>query len=651
MVLLFHFWPVALPGGYAGVDVFFVISGYLITSHLIRERDRSGRIDLPRFWARRARRLLPASLFVVLVSAVATWLVVPVTFWQDWYKQMAGAIAYVLNWLLAADSVDYLASENNASAVQHYWSLSVEEQFYIFWPLLILACAASLRKFPRRAIVFGISAITTLSLVVSVAMTISAPAAAYFVTPTRAWEFGVGALLVFLPAASNALIRAISGWAGLAAILATGLFYTAATPFPGYAALLPALGTALVIWSESTRYRWSFTIAANLRPLQYVGDISYSLYLWHWPLIVVTPYVTGRELSFLDTLALFVISLALAALTKKYIEDPLRMSPRLTSRRPRFTFAITAAAMVAVLSVSAGGFFVAREMKQNDMIAVTTLLEDSPDCFGAEALIRPDCDPTPLAGALFPSLAAVKSDTTLAYDCYANAPQNGRIESCTYGSESSDALRVAVTGDSHGAMLVAGFYPYLEDWNWSLDTYVSRGCTWADPSLDEQCAEYRANLADRLLEGDYDLIVTTAVRDADATTAEVQAFASARADAWAPVLEDGAHVAVVADNPRVPDDMVDCVTERPGPAIAAEDCVMPLDRLDSPADSGPIAADLEPRAQLIDTADLYCASNGCPMVIGNANVYRDQHHVTATYIITAAPYLAERIEGVATSRR
>ena len=149
LVVIFHLWPSRLPGGYAGVDVFFAISGFLITAHLVREVERTGTVALPAFWARRARRLLPASMLVLLVSAVGVLVWVPVTYWQQFLREAAAATTYVLNWLLTRDAVDYLAAENAASPVQHYWSLSVEEQFYLVWPLLIIL-AVSLARTRRQ---------------------------------------------------------------------------------------------------------------------------------------------------------------------------------------------------------------------------------------------------------------------------------------------------------------------------------------------------------------------------------------------------------------------------------------------------------------------------------------------------------------------
>jgi peptidoglycan/LPS O-acetylase OafA/YrhL len=646
MVVVYHLWPEALPGGYAGVDVFFVISGFLITSHLLKDAIRSGRVDLGQFWARRARRLLPASLLVVLVSAVATWAVVPVTFWRDWFSQMAGAVLYVLNWQLAGDSIDYLAAENNASPVQHYWSLSVEEQFYVLWPLVIvLGIWIARKRLDRKAVIAVLlGAITLTSLGYSIFLTITDPAQAYFVTPTRAWEFGLGGLLALVAVTPPVRLRAALAWAGMAGIVATSLTYTASTPFPGYTALLPVLSTAAVIWAGVTPEKWSLAQIARFRPIQYTGDISYSLYLWHWPLIVLVPYLLGRDVSPAGLWLLLVISFVLAALTKRYIEEPGRKLPALTSGRPRFTALVTVAAMAIALVIPAGGFLSARVQTADAKHAVEQVLYDEPACLGAEVMGDTACGPRALGENLYPSIAAIKTDNGIAYDCYNDVPGNEIVETCTYGSTRSDATRIAITGDSHAAMLVAGLASVAEEHNWTIDTYVGRNCGWATPDYQSEHAVCRAILQTALEDGEYDTIVTTGKsKTEESTVAENMSLSAARAEAWARLLDSGVRVVGVVDNPLVPEDLADCVIKHPRAAVDGTDCIIGLDQAMGQFDTTLAAAKLEPRAELIDLTNMYCRDGLCPMVIGNVTVYRDRHHLTNTYVTTAAPVIADRL--------
>jgi len=196
IVVVHHVWPAALPGGYVGVDVFFAISGFLITSLLLRELDSTGRLSLTGFWARRARRILPAALTTLAFCGIATIVLVPVTEWDRTFAEMRASAAYVENWHLSASAVDYFAASDEPTHVRHFWSLSVEEQFYVVWPLLLVLLIAFARRRSatarRRLLVFGLSALTVASLAYSAAATAANPAATYFVTPARAWEFAAG---------------------------------------------------------------------------------------------------------------------------------------------------------------------------------------------------------------------------------------------------------------------------------------------------------------------------------------------------------------------------------------------------------------------------------------------------------------------------
>ncbi|MGH3322789.1 MAG: acyltransferase family protein, partial [Streptosporangiaceae bacterium] len=296
-VLLFHLWPNRLTGGYVGVDVFFAISGFLITAHLLREVDATGRIRFAAFWARRARRLLPASLLVLAVSAGGTYLFVPQEKWQQFFSEIGASALYVQNWLLAHNAVDYLASENAPSVAQHFWTLSAEEQYYAVWPLLIAVVLLLARRrstrVRRNSLLAVLVLLTAASLAYSVWETSTNPSVAYFITPTRIWEFGLGAIVAFVwpEPAGGVRLRVLMSWVGLGCIAVATIVFTADTVFPGYAAALPVVGALLVIVAGPVAHPAGTLWLARLRPVQFLGDVSYSVYLWHWPLIVLAPYV------------------------------------------------------------------------------------------------------------------------------------------------------------------------------------------------------------------------------------------------------------------------------------------------------------------------------------------------------------------------
>ncbi|HEY0700376.1 MAG TPA: acyltransferase, partial [Micromonospora sp.] len=296
LVLVGHAAPGLLPGGFVGVDVFFVISGFLITGLLVEELDRTGRISLAGFYARRARRLLPAAALVGLVSLLLAVLFLPKVRWADTGWDAVASALYAMNWRLAEQAVDYLAADNSASILQHYWSLAVEEQFYLLWPLLLVVFAGGWRRpgHPRRRLrpmllVAALVVVAVPSFVWSVVLTQTDPARAYFVSTTRLWELALGGGLALAGARLRRMpapVAAGVAWASVAAILAAAALLAPDHAFPGYLALLPTLGAAAVIAGGLVPGGAGPERVLGLRPLRATGAVSYSLYLWHWPVLV-----------------------------------------------------------------------------------------------------------------------------------------------------------------------------------------------------------------------------------------------------------------------------------------------------------------------------------------------------------------------------
>ncbi len=277
--------------------MFFVISGFLISSHLLESLERHGRIRFADFYARRIRRILPASLAVALLTAIAAIAFVPPLALERVLRDALATILYVPNVWFAIQNTDYLA-DHSPSPYQHYWSLGVEEQFYLFWPLILLALFVVLRR-RTGMVVAAIAALGVASLVAGIVLTPVNQPAAFFLLPTRAWELLIGALVgaILLHGAFRvpAWFGAVGGWAGIALVLASAVLYDDATVFPGTAAIVPTVGTALVILFGAGSPAWGPTWVLSLRPMQFIGLISYSLYLVHWPLLIVTQSAVGRS--------------------------------------------------------------------------------------------------------------------------------------------------------------------------------------------------------------------------------------------------------------------------------------------------------------------------------------------------------------------
>ena len=328
-MLAYHARIPGLTGGYIGVDVFYVVSGFLITGLIVRELQSTGRVDLVAFYARRARRLLPAALVVIALTVIASAIVLPPLRVPDVAADGAAAALYVSNIRFAAQATDYLQAELAPSPLLHFWSLGVEEQFYLFWPALLFLVAG--RGVSVRRIGLVVALVAVLSFALGVVWTATDAPLAFFLLPARAWELAVGASLALgisrlarLPA--RAATTAVA--AGLALIVVGGIVFDTATPFPGRAALLPVAGAALVIAGGLRQPLNPLSRLVAIPPMRWIGGISYSLYLWHWPLLVLpAAAVAGAgtgELPWPAKLGLLGLTFVLAEASRRWIEDPIR---------------------------------------------------------------------------------------------------------------------------------------------------------------------------------------------------------------------------------------------------------------------------------------------------------------------------------------
>lgn len=652
-VTLYHLWPNRLTGGFVGVDVFLAVSGFLITAHLLRERTETGRINLPAFWARRAKRLLPASLLVLTLAAVATYAVVPRQLWKQFFSEFAASALYGQNWLLAHNAVDYLASDNNPSPVQHYWTLSVEEQFYVILPLLMVAAILVLR---RRHQLFAISAVVVAIVVgsfsYSVVETAANPAAAYFITPTRIWEFGVGALLALVaPGPSTRVprpVRATASWVGFAMIVFAAVTFTGKTPFPGSAAAIPVLGAAMVMWAGPVNGFGGSQRLASLRPVQFLGDVSYSIYLWHWPFIVLIPLVTGHHLDRSDKTVIVVATLAVAWATKRFVEDPVRFSPALLGgRRPRTVFALTVAAMALVVAVSATGYTTIQRQEQVAEQKVAAVLATPPPCFGAAALANAEhCTASKQPSVLVPDPTVVNDDKPVGTECW-SGKGDPQLHRCTMGPATAKTT-ILVVGDSHANQYRVAFAKIADKEKWRIDMVGMSGCYWSTSlqvypvKVQAACQQWKANLTAYLSSAPtYDAIVTSYNAGSAIVTHPGEnahtAMVNGLVAAWKPLAARGMKIIAIKDSPNPKVGITDCVAKYL--ETANQHCSVPRPVAFTAFDAQPSAVAKVKNAQLIDLTDLFCTAETCAPVVGGVVLYRDQGHLTDTYVSTLTPYL------------
>ncbi|WP_427017887.1 acyltransferase family protein [Pseudarthrobacter sp. P1] len=647
LVVVYHLAPQKLTGGFVGVDVFFVISGYLISDHLVRGMSATPRLRLRDFYVRRAKRLLPASLLVLLFVAILTLAVVPQTSWGSVGVQLVSSAFYVQNWTLAANSVDYLAADSGASPVQHFWSLSVEEQFYAVWPLLILGVITIAKHYgwsARKVLITSIATVTAASFAYSVWATWSSAADAYFITPTRVWEFGVGALLALAlqrTSGGPAWIRSALSWAGLAGIALAAVTYAGATPFPGYTALLPVLATAAVIWGGAPGTIWGPSAIFKFRPVQFLGDISYSVYLWHWPLIVLGPIIVGGKGSGLSmTLAagIVLVSVALAWLTKIFVEDRFRVEKGNRCKARRYNGRILvgiAAAMVSVGILGGVTMFISQNRSEAANIQLDEFSSNPPQCFGADVLASgEDCAS---GGILYPDPVIASTDVAGA-GCQQRATR-AEAMTCTFGSQSPDAYKVALVGDSHAGQWLGALEGLAEKRGWSVTTYLKSSCAFTEAtSFQRSCAPWNAEVSRTILSGDYDLIVTSSVStakyQADSGETTYQSAVDGLRERWS---SSTIPIVALADTPRPSfggvSDPPSCVDTK-----SDADCSFPQSKAlkDEPQKE---AAEGLNQVHFLDMTKYFCRSGDCQSVLGNVLVYRDSNHMTATFSKSLANYL------------
>ncbi|MEY3354623.1 MAG: hypothetical protein RLZZ302_178 [Actinomycetota bacterium] len=597
LVTLFHAKWVS--GGFIGVDIFYVISGFLITGLLLREIDRSGTINFKEFYSRRFKRLLPTSFFVLAITAVVSWMLIPATMRTSLGRDVIAASLYVSNYLFAWWQADYQNLDATPSPVIHYWSLAVEEQFYLVWPLLILLFFTLSKYLKNRMVLtYLVATITLASFIFSIYQTENSPIWAFYSLPTRAWELGLGALLVLVPPFKT---RKFIGLIGFVLLIISAFLFNESTPFPGLNAALPVIGTVLLI---ATINSWPpfLNDVANSRISQWLGEISYPLYLWHWPLLVLPSTYFARPLEVYERLLAIAATILLADLTHRFIEEPYRnkkILPLLVYKK---------AAYVTGISVFMGA-----------VIMFTN--SDKIDISGIKGAV---------------SLAQIKARPQIYDDgCHANYAQT-KSGKCEYGKLDSDKTMV-LYGDSHAAQWFPALIEIANRSGYKLISLTKSACPSVETVRRDQggfkmsrCVQWRENTIKRIQDIEPDVLIMSSFQyfaQPPQFNDRTQWWNEGQRKLLNQVKNSSPHLIYITDTPHPTRDIPACLSN-----YSITEC-----------NTSERSKNLSiPGFKVIDPNPWLC-SNVCPAVKDGVVAYRDASHISVDISLALIPRLTQAL--------
>ncbi len=682
VVVLFHARIAAFAGGFVGVDVFFVLSGFLITRLLLREVATTGTISLRHFWARRARRLLPASCVVVVVTVLASQVLLSPIAQRPLGTDAIAASGFVLNFVFASRLGDYFASQlgRTPSPLLHFWSLAVEEQFYLFWPLALLGLTRRPRRYRRLVTVMMIT-VTIVSFWACIWMTRTHPTGAFYLLPARMWELAVGGLVAVGGAAWRLVspaARAVAAWVGVAGVATAVVTFDGSIAFPGTAALLPVVGTALIVVSGGSDAAPFAPLVVLRHPaLQWIGRRSYAIYLWHWPALVLAEAKWG-PLSLGQRFVAIGVALVLAAASLRLVEDPVRHSAWVASR-PGRGLALGASLCATALLAGTISLALPRQLDGGRAAAApvlalgtatTTTAPGASTPAGAAAGDPADGTATPaapLTGAdlaslvaanqvvlerglstaavpsnMRPSLAKLFDDRPAVYGdgCVAIGVDD-KLNPCRYGNTSS-SIKIVLFGDSHAAQWFPPLRKIADDNGFELIVLAKGGCPAASvaiptATLARTCPIWRDKAMQFIADEQPDLVIVTGSRhypNSDQEWRDGFGTTLGRLKGLTPRL------LVLGDNPDSLTDPATCLSAHLTDVHA---CVN--NRVKA-VETGKLEAERavadQDGARFVDTSDWMCTATDCPLIIGDILMFRDINHLTTV----AADWFTPMLEAV-----
>jgi peptidoglycan/LPS O-acetylase OafA/YrhL len=698
LVVLYHAGVPGLSGGYVGVDVFFVISGFVITGLLLREHAASKRTRLQAFYGRRARRILPAATLVIVVTVVASYRWLGFISGNATANVARAASLFYANFHFIATGTNYLASQQPPSALQNFWSLSVEEQFYLVYPGLFLLVAVLWRRRSLRVkmtLLLSLGIVT--SFVWSIHQTSANSVAAYFSPFTRAWELALGGLVAVASLTLSRLPRPVASamtWAGLAGIVLAAFLFTGTTAYPGFAVALPVVGTALVIAGGTALPRMGAETVLRAPPFQWLGRLSYSLYLWHWPILIIAAQHAGRPLSVTDNLLWLLLALALAAGSYYLVENPirhwatLRRSAVLSIMLGLLLIAVSLLLVSVELANHSGTSSLASKSEVAPAVSTPTTTTGATSTSSTMSTSPPPgaAALSPAATAVLRSIAASSKITSIpsdldpslqsfadpnqanavagpAYiwqcDAYGSAAQAASPTPCIFGDIQSDKTIVLV-GDSNVGNWAPALDIGLQNAGYRLAVFAFAGCPTPDlhyPSYDQltssllaECNEWHVT-APEAISALRPVAVIAASGEADLSGISNAKWISGFSTLFdQSTVGSPSTIRILLGTSPFPGPTPNCLAANPDP----QKCSLH----DSP-NSGSVYSTFLARdpaiasaakATLIPTYPWFCHSGTCAPVVSHYLVFADQDHATIAYSEYLSPLITESVTNVLASR-
>lgn len=649
-VLLSHAGVTALAGGFTGVDVFYVLSGFLVTGGLLREGQKKGTIDFWNFMGRRARRLLPLATLVLVLTVIFTYRFLGYSRGNVVAEDAKWTALFASNWRFIQTGTDYFGAQSSVSPLQHYWTLAVEMQFYFVWPLIVLLLVKLLPGISLRLkLAIALVAMFIGSYAWSIYQTETAVTVAYFSTFTRVFEIAAGCLLALaVPylAGLPAHLSPVLNWAGLALLIFSILYIEPTMPFPGWIAILPVLGACLVIAGGTIAAERGAERILNLPVMVALGKYAYGMYLWHWPMLLIAPGVIHRELTGPEKLLVVGLGAIMGIVTYHLVENPLRNVAVLKTRPAYWSLAFGALLVLIPWGISQR--YIAAHQEGPAIGVEQAALSDYPNEEQVIAAVAAAVDVSD-----WPDQPPRIENLAYSDECDVTRAATSS-SACVHGNPDADRT-VVVYGDSHAAMWIPTLDIIGKQADWRVVQLNKPGCIAPDfPTYSNvlgrdytECIEYRDWAMGKIEELQPDVVIVTSARSGSLIAVDGKGTEDGVEQAWEEglgrtldrITPNAGRVVVLGDMPYPSQPGIDCLSANPNDVGRCTDSVEDAVLADHNAVEARVAK--VHGAEYVDITPWFCTDEACPAVINDLTVHRDRMHVSENYAVWLSEVLGQ----------